>query len=724
MSGSRYGNGVERRGSESDAPGRSSPGGPAAGPGGPVDAQAMRDFLVQSRLIADVATAAHVAQRLEAAEYPAQATIVRAGAPAEWLGILYRGKASLVSVHAGTGAKQVLESLRPGDLLGEIAPLLGTAHPQMVVADEPCVVLKIATELIDAMLQRVPSFSAALARRLAMRVVKLGVMALRQGPSGEAVGDGARPAPATGSAAAVEAARPGGVIPYVEIAEYDPTPKVASLVPEKLIRQHRLLPLRLQGSRLTVGMVTPRNAVALSELRRVLQRFELEVVAISLDDYVDWVGRLRLATVAPSEFQKGGPGIKPESLTFDATDSEREADKALRVIGDEVIRAVNRIVAAALEREASDVHIEPDPTGVKVRFRVQGALVDWNEYLPTSFAKPIAARLKILAGLDITERRLPQDGRIGLTVGKRDVDMRLSTLPSARGEKLVLRVFEAASVMRPLEKLFAEPTLLSAVRDLLGRSTGAILVAGGTGSGKSTTLYSMLNERRKVMPDQNTLMVEDPIEYRLQGVTQVQINPGIGLGFAQVLRAMLRQDPDVIVLGETRDADTARLALEAAMTGHLVLTSLHAGDAISTLQRLETLDCPRELIAQSVSIVIVQRLVRRLCPACTRLEPPTPVLQESLASRKIIEAEAHVNLPRAAGCEQCGQTGFQGRIAVLESLQCNPDVRNAILLGQPLPEVARIATETKAYFPFHRYAAYLMARSLISAADALMAVAG
>jgi type II secretory ATPase GspE/PulE/Tfp pilus assembly ATPase PilB-like protein len=302
--------------------------------------------------------------------------------------------------------------------------------------------------------------------------------------------------------------------------------------------------------------------------------------------------------------------------------------------------------------------------------------------------------------------------------------MCISTLPASRGEKVVLRVFEASSAMRPLERIFLEPGLLATVRETLGRSVGAILVGGGTGSGKSTTLYSLLNERRNVLPDQNVLMVEDPIEYRLQGVTQVQLNPAVSLGFAQVLRSMLRQDPDVIALGETRDAESARIALEAAMTGHLVLTSLHANDAFSALQRLESLECPRELIAQSVSLILVQRLVRRLCPKCVRLEPPAPILQESLAARKIVETEARVNLPRAVGCDECGQAGFVGRVAVIESLRVNDEVRNAIMTGQTLVDVARAATSSQAFLPFHRYAAYLMARPLISAADALVAVAG
>lgn len=698
-----------------------------AGGGGerriPVDPEAIREFLLEKRLVSDGNVARGLSERLAAVEFPAQATILRAGAPVEWVGILYQGKASVLAVNAMTGARTALEGLRPGDLVGEIGSLIGGAHPHQVTADESCVVLCVSLELLEALYGRDPRFAQAMARQLAMRVVRMGMTAVR--------GGGSEPTAASERATRVPAVVPAGaggrlgaLIPFVEVADFDPDAKVVSLVPERLILEHRLLPLKVEGSRLTVGMVAPRNAVALAELRRVLHGFEVEVLAISADDFDDWVVRLRVETAAPSDPRAGGTAIKPEQLAFDVTDSEREADKALRIIGDEVIRCVNRIICTALERGASDVHIEPDPAGVKVRFRVHGMLQDWNEYVPVAFAKGIVARLKVLSGLDITERRLPQDGRIAATAGRREVDMRVSTLPASRGEKVVLRIFEAAGMLRPLEKTFVEPEVLAAVREALGRKTGAILIGGATGSGKSTTLYSMINHRRKLAPDQNVLMVEDPIEYRLQGVTQVQVNHQVGLGFAQVLRAMLRQDPDVIALGETRDTETARIALEAAMTGHLVLTSIHTRDAISAVQRLETLDCPRELIAQSLSLVLVQRLVRQLCPACTRVEPPSPVLQEMLAARRLIQGGERPSLPRAVGCEKCGQVGYVGRVAVLEMLQVTDAVRDAIMTHQPLSEVARLADSSGALYPFHRYAAHLMTRPLISASDALMAVAG
>lgn len=678
----------------------------------------VQEFLLKTTLFSDPAVAFGVAERLEVWEVPAGTQMIRAGTPGNFMCILARGKASLAAVNASTGELSVLEPLRTGDHFGEMGPLLGAGHTHTVVADETCVYLRIPGDVLESLLDKVPSFSRALAKRLSMRVVQVGMLALRAG------GDAGRASRTPVEPPKAPAAQPvpSNVIPFVEVSEFEPPPNVIAMVPERVVLEQRVLPLELNGDVLTVGMVAPKNESAVAEVEKVLHRVSVKPVAISHDDYQHALVRFRLT--GPDLDLKAGGGLRPENLTFDVVDSEREADKAIRVIGDEVVRAVNKILCAAIEREASDVHIEPDTTGVRVRFRVHGVLQDWNEYIAPSFAKGIAARLKILSGLDITERRLPQDGRIAVNAGRREVDMRISTLPASRGEKVVLRVFEAAGMSRGIERTFAEKSLLSTVRRILGQKTGAILVAGGTGSGKSTTLYSMINEQRKLRPDSNVVMVEDPIEYRLQGVTQVQVNHGIGLDFAHVLRSILRQDPDVIALGETRDTETARIALEAAMTGHLLLTSLHANNAIASVQRLQTLECPRELIAQSVALVLVQRLVRRLCPGCTRADPPAPILQESLAARRLVEKGSQIRIPRAVGCDGCGRTGYLGRTAVIESLVVTDDIRNALMSGQPMNEVEKLALQSKALTPFHSYASYLMTRNLISGADALMAVAG
>jgi len=508
----------------------------------------------------------------------------------------------------------------------------------------------------------------------------------------------------------------------MELREFDLSPSVLAMVPTKLIRSFRLLPVRLAGNALTVAMVNPRDNAALAELKRTLHTVQVTPVAIGLEDFNSALVRLKLLDEAGPK-KAGGPRINPDTFQFE-TVAEQDRDRPdARAVGDDAIRLVNKMVATGLEREASDIHIEPTAQGFRVRFRVNGVLQDWNEPIPPNMPlKGITARIKVLAGLDITERRLPQDGRIGLTAGKREIDLRVSTLPANRGEKIALRILEAAGSTRALEQIFFDPTVLGAARKALNRPYGGIVIAGPTGSGKTSSLYALLNERKVTRPDTNIIMVEDPIEYRLPGVTQVQVNAAAGLGFAQVLRSMLRQDPDVIVVGEMRDEDTVRIALEAAMTGHLLLTSLHANHAISAIQRLENLGAGRALIAQSIHLVLVQRLVRKLCSACRKLDAPTPALLESLIARKIVEKGQEV-LPRAVGCDACAGSGYVGRAAVVESLQVTDPVREAIAAGRALADVQQIAREGRALVQFAEYARHLLNKQIISASEVLLSLA-
>jgi type IV pilus assembly protein PilB len=529
--------------------------------------------------------------------------------------------------------------------------------------------------------------------------------------------------PSLGGPPSSAASLPPWVTPFVQVTDYEPSPQIVALIPARMIQQYRLLPLGLRGNVLTVGMVNPRDGAAIAELKRVLASVEISVAAIGLDDFAQAVVRMRV-TAALDASRKGGGHLAPDAIVYDAVEVDREAEKAGgRVIGDDVVQIVNRIVVHALEREASDIHMEPDVAGVKIRFRVHGMLVDWNEVVPPAWAKGLVARVKVLAGLDITERRAPQDGRIGLKIGRREVDLRVSTMPATRGEKVVLRVLEAATMARPLEHVFLEPTTLQMVRRALHRPFGAIVVAGPTGAGKTTTLYATLGERRRTRPDTNVVTIEDPVEYRLAGVTQVQVRHDAGLGFAQVLRSTLRQDPDVIMVGEVRDEETAHLALEASMTGHLLLTSIHANTAFSVMQRLENLRCDRTHIAQALAMVVVQRLARKLCSQCAKVEPPTPVLVETLAARGLIDPSAPTPLPRAVGCDACGNTGFSGRVAVIEALHMTDDVRSALMAGHSFPDIQRAAAQAQLLVPFSRYAAFLMAQRLLAPSDALLTLA-
>jgi len=672
-----------------------------------------------------IAKVSSLVQGLECAD---GSEIVTAGQVNDGLGILFSGKAQVLLPTRG-GDLLPVEEVIPGDLFGEVGALLGKPSPYFVISTDSSRVLWLPASILQGMIGSVPTVGEALAKRLGERVVvfaaveKPGTPELMTGieeqllEAVDASLDGQPqlpppPAPDT-----------SGMIPYAELRDFDLSPSVLTMVPTKLIRSFRLLPVKLAGNVLSVAMVNPRDNAALAELRRTLQTVQVVPIAIGLEDFNSSLVRLKLLDDAGPRKAGGGPRVNPDSFQFETVaEQDRERTDA-RAVGDDAIRLVNRIIAAGLDRESSDIHIEPGAAGFRVRFRVNGLLQDWNEPIPPNTSlKGITARIKVLAGLDITERRLPQDGRIGMSAGKRDIDLRVSTLPANRGEKIVMRILEAAGSTRALEQIFYDPAVLGATRKALNRPYGGIIIAGPTGSGKTSSLYALLNERKVTRPDTNIVMVEDPIEYRLPGVTQVQVNAGIGLGFAQVLRSVLRQDPDVIVVGEMRDDDTAQIALEAAMTGHLLLTSLHANNAVATIQRLENLGTGRALIAQSIHLVLVQRLVRKLCSACRKLDAPTPALLESLIARKIVDKGQQV-LPRAVGCDACGGSGYVGRAAVVETLQITDAVRDAIAAGRPLAEVHQVAREGRALVPFIDYARHLLHKQIISASEVLLSLA-
>ncbi|HRC54977.1 MAG TPA: ATPase, T2SS/T4P/T4SS family [Kofleriaceae bacterium] len=679
-------------------------------PGGPrritVDPAQVADFLASTPLFleCDRATIDKIAPHVFAAEVKAGTVIVRAGTTNPGIGFLYSGQATVKGTAAEGG--EPIEAVVVGDSFGDTGAFLGTAQPWDVVAEQDCVVLLLGSELIAQIASRVAPFSFAAARRLARRVITTP-------PATRTRRVTTMPPPINPA--------PEGVIPFVRVAAYEPTAQILSMIPAKMVQQHRLLPLQLVDRKLTVGMVDPFNSSSRSELQRLLASVDVTVVAISQDDFNEAYVRLRLDSSRGARGQRIAETIAPESLVFDLIDQEREA-KAVNVIGDEVVILSSRIIAHAIERGASDVHIELDVTGVRVRFRVQGQLHDWDHAVPAGYAKGLVARLKILAGLDITERRLPQDGRIGIKLGRREVDLRISTLPSSRGEKIALRVFEAAATMRPLESIFHDPRVLTAMRAAINRPYGAIVIAGPTGSGKTSSLYAALGERRRTRADTNLLTVEDPIEYRLSGITQVQVNHAVDLTFAKVLRAMLRQDPDAVMVGEVRDSETAQLAVEAAMTGHLLFTSLHANNSTGVIQRLENLGCSRPLIAQALALVLVQRLVRRLCQRCATVETPPPVMLENLVGHGLADPKAPPMLPKPVGCAECNHTGYAGRVAVIEMLQMGDAQRAQVMTGASMAELERKSLDSGALVSFRQSALFMMEQRLITPSEALLTV--
>jgi type IV pilus assembly protein PilB len=645
--------------------------------------------------------------------------ILPPGRPVAGLGILLRGKASLVLIDAASGAQTQVDQLGPGGFYGEVGLLLGAANPLSVIAEEGCDTLVVPKERMDRLLQGSSAICLALAQQVSTRFVKLSLLGGR-GKGSDERRDPQPPAKERNSLAGDGADLKPGQIPWVDVGTYNVTAQTIQMVPSDVIAKHRLLPLELKGKKLTVGLVNPRSVEALQDLRRVLHTVDPEVVAISADDFSQVFARMNLDISKPKTRQASAD--RHVALTYQV-EQEKEADKAKLYIGNEAISLLDRIITEGLDRGASDIHIEPQATGVKVRYRVQGALVDQKEFIASSYAAPLVARIKILAELDTTERRQAQDGRIFAQLGQRELNLRVSTIPSARGEKAVLRLIDSADAMRPLHQIVLNPTLEKAMRTALAEPFGAIVVAGPTGGGKSSTLYSMLNERRLSRQDTSIVTVEDPVEYLLPGVTQIPVLPKANFGFSQALRGLMRQDPDAIMIGELRDGETATIMIEAALTGHLVLTSIHGNNAVAVIQRLQHLGTNPILLSQALSLIVVQRLVKRLCPNCVAESDVAPAMLDSLVERKILSSSAAVKLPRPVGCDACGKTGYLGRVAVQEIMNFDESIRTTLAANARPEELVEQAKSRNRYYSFAQAAAFLMARRLIAPGDALLVVA-
>jgi type IV pilus assembly protein PilB len=467
---------------------------------------------------------------------------------------------------------------------------------------------------------------------------------------------------------------------FVELSEANVDPGAAALVPEKVLRRHGALPLSTDNGHLTVAMSEPTNIYALEDLRMISGRKVVPVVATEAD-----IQRMLNRTLALG----GGVADILEEAAEEPGEIEGELDLAAGAGAEEapVVRLVGSILQRAVGEGASDVHIEPQARELKVRLRVDGVLRDFMS-IPPKLQSGVIARLKILANLDIAERRIPQDGRFSVRLGGNKVDLRVASLPTVYGEEVVLRLLDTSNLQTSLEGLGFEPEVLARYEGVYRRPYGTILVTGPTGSGKSTTLYATLQALNS--PERKIITVEDPVEYRLAGINQVQVNPRAGLTFASGLRSILRADPDVVMIGEIRDPETAKTAVEAALTGHLVLSTLHTNNAPAAVSRLTEMGVEPYLTASAVDCVIAQRLARRLCERCK--EPISPE-REVLAGmgfpfeRALEEPRFH----RPVGCQHCGGTGYRGRIGIYELMVVTDEVKDLVLRRAPTTEISRAA---------------------------------
>jgi type IV pilus assembly protein PilB len=591
--------------------------------------------------------------------YPPNTAIVREGASGDAMFIIKNGQVEVKKREQDLGVDLTIATLGMGACFGEMALLTGKPRSATVIAIAATELFVLEKKDFDALLLEHPSISISINKIVAERIEEMNTQ------------------------------KTMGVV-SMQTLRLDPD--FITVIPEPIAVKYKMLATSYGNGSLTLAMVNPQDILALDEARKLIKAKFTKSVAIdqvivtdddfkqfmegeyksitkpfveekpevNLDDFLDSMDHIQSDIMKDVEFDDG------QEDDSGITDLAREAE------GAPIIRLTNNIIAMALKKGASDIHIEPMERGLRVRYRIDGILRE-EMMLPKKVQLPLISRVKIISKLDITERRLPQDGRITIKLGSKSVDFRVSTVPTKFGEKICTRILDKTNTTMGLDKLISHVPVLDLVRDMIKKPYGIIYVTGPTGSGKSTTLYSSLAEINDIGVNIST--VEDPVEYDLEGVNQVQVNSDIGLDFARVLRAFLRQDPDIILVGETRDTETAKIAVEAALTGHLVFTTLHANDAPSTFMRLTEMGIEPFLISTSVIGIVAQRLVRRICGKCKESYTPDPMILKYLGLGE------DTILHKGKGCDVCSGTGYKGRVGVYEVLMINEELRHLIAEG-------------------------------------------
>ncbi len=443
----------------------------------------------------------------------------------------------------------------------------------------------------------------------------------------------------------------------VDLTTYRPDDAAVNLISAQAARRYQAIPIGFDANKiLMIAMADPSNVLALDDLR-LMTGHELRPVVASREDLTAVIGRMTRLDQAVAE------AVDEDAETEVISNIRESAEDA------PVIKLVNSVVADAVEQGASDIHFEPEGKEMRVRFRVDGVLTD-RTTIPKRMVPGVISRVKIMADLDIAERRVPQDGRIALTVEQHSIDIRIVTLPTNRGEGITMRILDKEQVLMTLDKLGMREETLTRFEVAFRKPYGAVLVTGPTGSGKSTTLYAALNAVNS--PDRKIITIEDPVEYQLAGITQIGVNPKANLGFANGLRSILRADPDIIMVGEIRDSETARIAIESALTGHLVLSTLHTKDAPSAITRLTEMGIEPFLTASAVDCVVAQRLVRRLCTYCKRRAVVSAEALSGAGFRADFDMEAY----EPGGCQRCNLTGYRGRQGLYEVMDVSEEIRS------------------------------------------------
>src|SRR5213083_516764 len=663
-------------------------------------------FLKNVKLFAELSTDSllKLGTCLKTAEFPPSEVIVREGAPGVSMYIIKSGLVEVRKKDPTTGIDFLVAQLSEGSAVGEMSLLTGQPRSATVTTVQPTVVFTLTRADFRNLLTQHPEISLGLARILAERLE--------------------------------DATKQVG-IEYVNLFKGKFDPRIIGLPPQTLCNLHKVVPISYVNNSVTLAMVNPSNLVAFDDVRRYIKGVVIEPQVCTEDDfkrfmdtvYPDLMGvkeadrrkeddRARNEKKRPyMEFQMQSlEDLQNEILSgLEVQQAEEEkpdaTDLAAATEDAPIVRLANNILALAIKKGASDIHIEPHEDGVVLRLRIDGVLYVENK-LSKKIQLPLASRFKILSRLDIAERRMPQDGRISIRIENRSIDFRVSTVPGKFGEKIVMRILDKSTNLMPLDQIILHAPTVEKLRWMINQPYGIIYVTGPTGSGKTTTLYISLNEINS--PDINISTAEDPIEYDLPGLCQVQTHADIGLDFARILRAFLRQDPDVILVGETRDTETAKIAVEAALTGHLVFTTLHTNDAHSAFTRLEEMGIEPFLVANSTIGILAQRLARRVCQNC---KVPTEVHETTLS----YFGYTRDNAPpfyKGEGCDRCNGTGKKGRIGIYELLTMNDDLKRAVANGAKTDEIRDIA-RASGMRTLKEYAMFLMADGLTSVDEVL-----
>jgi type IV pilus assembly protein PilB len=486
-------------------------------------------------------------------------------------------------------------------------------------------------------------------------------------------------------------------VPTLHLKKYRFDPDVIKIIPEHMARLYNLIPLSRIGNTLTVAMSDPLNIFALDDLK-TLTGCDIDTVLSPEEE---------ITTVIDTQYHIEAKDIQQilEETSFSQPNLERREIELLKQQEIELTSAVQEsekapivslvdlMLTQALKKRASDIHIEPQYNNLRIRYRIDGALYDIFE-IPKLNQNAILARVKIISNLDITENRIPQDGRFKVKFENREVDFRVSSLPTTFGQKFVLRLLDKTNLSIGLDKLGFTEQPLAIFKEAIAKPFGMILVTGPTGSGKSTTLYSVLNQLNT--PDRNIITIEDPVEYQIEGITQIQVKQDIGLDFASGLRSLLRQSPDIIMIGEIRDSETADIGIKAALTGQLVFSTLHTNDAISSITRLIDMGVEPFLVASSLIMLCAQRLCRKICSQCRKpVEVPKNFLEKIGFLNMNPQSDGKLTFYTAQGCKYCNDTGFYGRIAILEAVLIDDNIREMIIKKKSLDEIKQYAIEKR-----------------------------